>query len=163
MRRINYEEEIKESLAALVLLEKEQKQVRQRDRVRFVRYLKEGRVSSQVAAGALIGLQRRQSQHLWQQYASQGLAGLLSTRYKGGWAKLSCSQQARLLQRLDQDDIATQGQLRDWLKQEMQVTYSQPGISALLARLKVKLKTGRPVNVRKDKAGEAVFKKTSFN
>jgi transposase len=66
-----------------------------------------------------------------------------------------------MLQRLDQDDIATQGQT--WLEQEMGITYSQSGISVLLARLKVKLKTGRPVNVRKDKAGEVVFKKTSLS
>lgn len=161
MRRINYEAEIKESVAELLLQEKEQKQSRLRDRVRFIRYLKAGQAKTQPEAGALIGLQRRQSQQLWQQYRSQGLDELLSNGYKGGWAKLSSTQQARLLQRLDQDDIATQGQLRTWLEQEMGITYSQPGISVLLSRLKVKLKTGRPVNVRKDQAGEATFKKTS--
>lgn len=161
MRRINYEEAIKESVAELLVLEKAQKQARLRDRVRFVRYLKQGQVKTQAEAGGLIGLQRRQSQQLWQQYARQGLEGLLSTGYKGGWAKLSSMQQARLLQRLDQDDIATQGQLRAWLLQEMGISYSQPGISVLLSRLKVKLKTGRPVNVRKDQVGEATFKKTS--
>ncbi len=111
MRSINYKEEIKESVVDLLLLEKAQKQARLRDRVRFVRYLKEGQAKTQPAAGALIGLQRRQSQQLWQQYRSQGMAGLLTSGYKGGWAKLSSTQQARLLQRLDQDDIATQGQL----------------------------------------------------
>ncbi|KAA5549504.1 helix-turn-helix domain-containing protein [Adhaeribacter rhizoryzae] len=161
MRRINYEEAIKESVGELLILEKEQKQARLRDWVRFVRYLKAGQAKTQLQAGEMIGLQRRQSQQLWQQYAHHGLPGLLVLGYKGGWAKLSSTQQARLLQRLDQDDIATQGQLRDWLEQEMQVTYSQPGISVLLARLKVKLKTGRPVNVRKDVVGEAAFKKTS--
>ena len=43
----------------------------------------------------------------------------------------------------------------------MGVSYSQSGLSMLLARLKVRLKTGRPVHVRKDEAGEAAFKKTS--
>lgn len=161
MRKINYQEKIKESVAELVILEKAQKQARQRDRIRFVRYLKAGQAKTQPQAGAMIGLQRRQSQQLWQQYASQGLQSLVFTGYKGGWAKLSSTQQARMLQRLDQDDIATQGQT--WLEQEMGITYSQSGISVLLARLKVKLKTGRPVNVRKDKAGEVVFKKTSLS
>lgn len=161
MRRINYEAEIKESVAELLVLEKAQKQARLRDRVRFVRYLKQGQAKTQVEAGAMISLQRRQSQQLWQQYARQSLEGLLSTGYKGGWAKLSSMQQARLLQRLDQNDIATQGQLQDWLLQEMGISYSQSGISVLLSRLKVKLKTGRPVNVRKDVVGEATFKKTS--
>jgi transposase len=97
---------------------------------------------------------------LWKHYHSQGLDSLLSTAYKGSWAKLSSTQQARLLQRLDKDDISTQEQLLKWLREEMGIVYSQPGISVLLARLKVKLKTGRPVNVRKDEAGEAAFKKT---
>jgi transposase len=162
MRRINYNEVIRESVEELELLEKKQKQARLRDRVRFVRYLKEGQAKTQPEAGAMIGLQRRQSQQLWQVYRSQGLHGLVCTSYKGGWAKLSSTQQARLLQRLDQDDIATQGQLIDWLQQEMGIHYSQPGISVLLSRLKVKLKTGRPVNVRKDVVGEASFKKTSL-
>jgi len=160
MRKIDYKEVIQESLEELLQREKEQKQARMRDRVRFIRYLKEGQASTQSQAGALIGLQRRQSQQLWQKYSSEGLDALLSNPYKGSWAKLSSTQQARLLQRLDKDDIATQGQLIDWLQQEMGITYSQPGISMLLVRLKVKLKTGRPVNVRKDEAGEEVFKKT---
>ena len=42
----------------------------------------------------------------------------------------------------------------------MGITYSQSGLSCLLSRLKVKLKTGRPVHVRKDEAGEEAFKKT---
>lgn len=87
MRRINYEnyeETIKESVAELLVMEKEQKQARLRDRVRFVRYLKEGQAKTQPEAGAMIGLQRRQSQQIWQQYASQGLQGLVSTGYQGG-------------------------------------------------------------------------------
>lgn len=89
MRRINYLEEIKESVGELLNLEKEQKQARFGDRVRFIRYLKAGQAKTQPEAGAMIGLQRRQSQHLWQQYAKQGLAALLSTHYQGSWAKLS--------------------------------------------------------------------------
>ena len=73
MRRINDEEEIKESVAELVLLEKAQKQARLRDQVGFVRYLQAGQVKTQPQAGAMIGLQRRQNQQLWQQYAGQGL------------------------------------------------------------------------------------------
>jgi len=161
MRRINNQEAIKEPVAGLLIVEKDQKQARMRDRVRFIRYLKEGRAKTQPEA--MIELQRRQSQQLWQHYTRQGLHALLYTGYKGSWAKLSSTQHLRLLQRLDKDDIATQGQLRDWVQQEMGITYSQPGISVLLSRMKVKLKTGRPVNVRKDQAEEVAFKKTLYN
>ncbi|KAA5539111.1 hypothetical protein [Adhaeribacter rhizoryzae] len=69
MRRINYQEAIKKTVAELQELEKGQKQARLRDRVRFVRYLKAGQANTQPEAGAMIGLQRRYSQ----QYVSQGL------------------------------------------------------------------------------------------
>ena len=160
MAAINYQEIIKEEVEELLLLEKGQKQARLRDRVRFIRLLKEGSAQTQQQAGELVGLKLRQSQLLWKQYRSQGLCWLLENHCKGSWAKLDSQQQARLLQRLDQDDILTQKQLIHWLEQEMNIHYSQPGLSMLLSRLKVKLKTGRPVNVRKDEAGEVAFKKT---
>ncbi len=160
MSAINYREVIKEEVEVLKRLEKQQKDARLRDRVRFIRYLKEGSANSQPQAGAMVGLQRRRSQQLWKQYQEEGLSALLTTHYKGSWSKLGSQQQARLLQRLDQDDVFTQQQIIDWLKAEMGITYTQGGMSELLSRLKVKLKTGRPVNVRKDEAGERAFKKT---
>lgn len=161
MASIEYQELIKEEVVALLKIEKEQRQARIRDRVRFIRLLKEGTALTQQQAGELVGLKLRQSQLLWKQYRSQGLGCLLQTHHKGSWAKLDSQQQARLLQRLDSDDVCTQKQLIAWLEAEMGVSYSQSGLSMLLARLKVKLKTGRPVNVRKDEAGEVAFKKTS--
>jgi transposase len=160
MRIINYKEVIKESIEELWSIEKKQTNARLRDRIRFIRLLKEGTVTTQVEAGAIIGLKRRQSQKLWKLYKQEGLSFLLKTGYKGSWAKLDSVQQARLLQRLDRDDLSTQQQVIEWIKAEMSITYSQSGLSLLLARLKVKLKTGRPVNVRKDQAGEQSFKKT---
>lgn len=160
MAVINYREEIQETLEELLELEREQKHTRQRDRVRFLRLLKQGVAASQQQAGQMIGLKHRQSQMLWKSYKEAGLEKYISSNYKGSWAKLSSHQQARLLQRLDQDDISSQQQLIDWLLAETGIGYSQSGISCLLARLKVKLKTGRPVNVRKDEAGEEAFKKT---
>jgi transposase len=160
MRVINYQILIIESVEELLGVEKQQKDARSRDRVRFIRYLKEGQATSQPQAGEFIGLKRRTSQLLWQQYKQEGLCSLTISGYKGSWAKLSSVQQARLLQRLDADDITTQRQVIDWLKAEMGISYSQGGISALLARLKAKAKTGRPVNVRRDTAGEIAFKKT---
>jgi transposase len=163
MAVINYREEIQETIEELLKLERAQKQSRQRDRVRFLRFLKQGEATSQPQAGERIGLKRRQRQVLWKSYKEQGLQKYLTNNYKGSWSKLSSHQQARLLQRLDQDDISSQQQLIDWLKAEMGISYTQGGLSGLLARLKVKLKTGRPVNVRKDEAGQEAFKKTSIS
>jgi transposase len=160
MRRIKYEDQIKESVEQLLSVEQSQKQGRLRDRVRFVRFLKKGRATTQQKAGELVGISSRQSQKLWKLYRRQGLEALVLTHHKGSWPKLSSSEQARLLQRLDAGDMSTQGQLLEWLKQEMNISYTQGGLSGLLARMKVKLKTGRPVHLRKDVAGEAAFKKT---
>lgn len=160
MRIINYSEVITEEVEELKRLEKQQKDARLRDRVRFIRYLKEGRATSQPQAGEMVGLQRRRSQQLWKQYREAGLSALLTIHYKGSWAKLDSQQQARLLQRLDDDDLSTQQQIIDWLKAEMGITYTQGGISELLSRLKIKSKTGRPVSIRKDETGEKAFKKT---
>lgn len=160
MRQLNYKEEIGEPIEELWALEKAQSNSRLRDRVRFIRLLKEGQALTQPQAGEMVGLKRRQSQVLWKTYRMQGLAGLLTNHYQGSWAKLSSQQQARLLQRLDGDDIASQQQLIDWVQAETGIRYSQSGMSMLLSRLKVKLKTGRPVNVHKDVAGEMVFKKS---
>jgi transposase len=160
MSALNYREVIKEDVEELKSLEKQQKDARLRDRVRFIRLLKEGRATTQPQAGEMVGLKRRRSQQLWKQYQIEGLSSLLSTAYKGSWAKLDSQQQACLLQRLDQDDIFTQQQIIEWVQAEMGITYTQGGMSQLLSRLKVKLKTGRPVNERKDEAGAVAFKKT---
>jgi len=160
MAKINCRAQIQETLEQLLKLERSQKQSRQRDRVGFLRLLKQQEATSQQQASEMIGLKRRQSQMLWKNYKEQGLQKYLNNNYKGSWSKLSSAQQARLVQRLDQDDIPSPQQLIDWLKAETGMGYTQAGISGLLARLKVKLKTGRPVNVRKDQCGEASFKKT---
>lgn len=160
MRVIDYSQAIAEDVEELKKLEKQQQDARLRDRVRFLRFLKEGAATSQPQAGEMVGLKRRRSQQLWQQYRQEGLTALLTTHYKGSWGKLDSQQHARLLQRLDQDDVFTQQQIMDWLQVEMGITYTQGGLSDLLSRLKIKAKTGRPVNVRKDQMGEQAFKKT---
>ncbi len=132
-----------------------------KDSVRFIGYLKEGIAKSQIQAGSLIGLQSRQSHTLWKLYQQKGLEGLLQARKATHIGKLSSVEVSRLLQRLDQDDRMSQKQVKAYLAAEMGKVYTQPAIHYLFKRLKVKLKTGRPVNVRKDKAGEEAFKKNA--
>ena len=59
---MNYGELIKEGIAELQQLEKQQTNSKLKDRIRFLRYLKEGTAQTQAQAGALIGLKERQSQ-----------------------------------------------------------------------------------------------------
>jgi transposase len=157
--KIAYTSLIQETLSELQKLESNQKKSFYKDRVRFIRYLKEGTAKSQPKAGALIGLQERQSQHLWKLYRQRGMEGLLKEKKVTHLGKLSSVEYSRLLQRLDQDDMMSQKQLRAYLQNQMGKEYTQAGVHYLFKRLKVKLKTGRPVNVRKDHAGEEAFKK----
>lgn len=163
MRVLDYSNLIGESAEELLAVERMQEKATVRDSIRLIRYLKEGSVSTQVAAGQLVGLGRTQSQTYWCRYRQGGLAALLpKDRPRGRWSKLSTFQITRLRQRLSSHDMATQQQILDWLREEMGIEYTQGGLSMLLARLKIKLKTGRPSNVRKDRVGAESFKKTSI-
>jgi transposase len=158
---ISYREVIQESVETLQETEKRAKQSYIKDRVRFIRFLKEGTAKSQAQAGTLIGLKSRQSQNLWKLYQQKGIEGLLQARKATHVGKLSSVELSRLLQRLDQDDMMSQKQVKAYLQDQMGKAYTQPAIHYLFKRLKVKLKTGRPVHVRKDKAGEEAFKKNA--
>jgi len=160
-RNKDYPSLILESLEELQRLERVQKQSRTRDYVRFIRYLKEGSSTSQVSAGARIGLKARQSQVIWWRYSKEGLSALLSHPFSGTVGKLSYSQITRLQAFLRDASLPlTQQQIADWIKDSFGVEYGQSGISKLFQRLKIKLKTGRPSNIRKDEAGAEAFKKT---
>jgi transposase len=158
---IDYASLIVEDEMELERLAISQKSRQNTDRLRFLRYLKTGQASTQAAAGALIGLKPRQSAALWALYAKGGLPALM---IKGGprhWGKLDSTQISKVLQRLDGDQVKAQREVAAAIKDETGVSYTQPGIHFLFKRLGVKLKTGRPSNVRKDEAGAVDFKKNS--
>ncbi len=141
---MDYQVEISESSDYLRKLERATKDLKARDRVRFIRFLKIGKAMTQEQAGALIGLKVRQSQRLWKQYREEGVSKLCQNNYVGGQSKLSRAEQDQLRERLCDDDIGTLEQARVWLKQEFRVDYTLGGVSCLFQRMKVKLKTGRP-------------------
>jgi transposase len=159
---MNYQTEISESGDYLIELERATKDLKARDRVRFIRLLKTGRAATQKQAGVLIGLQVRQAQRLWEQYREQGLAVMCQNNYTGGMVKLDGTAQAGLKARLKQDDMQSLEQVRLYLEQEFGVGYTVSGISRLFKRLKVKLKTGRPANIKQDKEQMEEFAKKNI-
>lgn len=159
MRRNKYTLLISESAADLLALERSAKNSISRDRVRFIRLLKEGECTTQGQAGERIGLKLAQSQLIWRLYREQGIHALAERRGRRSWGKLDSRQISRLRTRLSGHDLYTQQQVIDWLEAETGVVYTQSGMCKLLQRLKIKLKTGRQVNVRKDEAGAVAFKK----
>ena len=145
---MKYADIITESTADLALLEKREKNVMRRDRIRFIRSLKSGEYRSQARAGAAIGLGERQSQRLWNSYVKGGIKELLSTYSDRWWGKLSSVQISQLRKFLLSDQAQTLADIQTYLDGNLGVKYTISGVSELCKRLKIKAKTGRPVNVR---------------
>lgn len=162
---MDYSSRITESATELKQLEVSQKLARNRDRVRFLRLLKDQTITSQRQAGAAINLGQRQSQRLWQIYTQQGIGGLLEKSYFPGFGKLSASQISQLQTWLRLDEAArrtvqTLTHIQTYIQRRWAIRYSLSGISKLCNRLKIKTKTGRPVNRRQNPADREAFKKT---
>ena len=158
---MNYALLITQSADELLVLEKRQSKAKLKDRLRFLRFLKEGTPKTQQQAGHLIALQERQSQNLWRSYRQKGLEGLLTYNNHGTVGHLSYSQVSQLRQFVDTDRAATLAQIQTFLLDSFGVRYSIGGLSLLCGRLQIKAKTGRPTYVRRDEAGAEIFKKTS--
>lgn len=158
---MNYQAVIKETLEELNKLEKETKDLKGRDRVRFLRLLKIGEATSQKQAGIMIGLQMRQSQRLWQKYQAVGLAEFIKSQYEGRRSKLNESEKSILAERLKKDDVMSLQQVKDYLADEFGVSYTIGGVSYIFKQMRVKLKTGRPSNINQVEVESQAFKKNS--
>lgn len=159
---MNYQTEIAETSDYLFKLERHTTDLKARDRVRFIRLLKTGKANTQKEAGLLIGLGARQSQRLWRQYRATGLSGMSHSRYKGTTGKFDQSSRAALEERLKADDIQTLEQARGCLSAEFCAQYTVGGISSLFKRMKIKLKTGRPQNIKQNAAAREDFAKKNI-
>ena len=74
--------------------------------------------------------------------------------------KLSSQEIARQPRYLAELGAPSLWQARDLIEQMFGVEYSESGVCGLFQRLKIKLKTARPANAKKDKAAAAEYKKT---
>jgi transposase len=157
---MNYSLLISEDVEFLQIQERLASKALVRDRIRFLRLLKTGQANTQSAAGLLIGIATRQSQRLWQTYREEGFSALLSTHYQHSFGKLSAHQLSLLLTFLRSDQASKLEDVQAFIASSFEVHYTLSGLSKLFTRLKIKYKTGRPSNVRKEAAQEEAFKKT---
>lgn len=158
---MNYPAAIKEKIEELNKLEKATKDLKGRDRVRFLRLLKSGEATSQQQAGRMIGLGIRQSQHLWDRYQTLGLGEFIKSRYQGRRSKSTKQEKQSLEERLKKDDLKSLQQGQEYLAQELGVNYTIGGVSYLFRQMKIKLKTGRPGNYQQNKTETEEFKKNT--
>lgn len=160
MTVIDYGKAISESVKLLLEREREQSKAFLRDRIRFLKLLKSGRCSTLKQAGQLISLSQRSSQRLWQLYQQGGLEAVLSYPYQGKPCRLSKEQMEQLKDYLSQDGVQFLHEAKTYMEQRFGLRYSISGLHRLFKRMKVKKKTGRPSNYRKDEKGAKAFKKT---
>lgn len=159
-KRINYQEQIKESSTELENLLKKASSSLIRDRLRYLLLLKTGKAKTQKEASAQINIGLRQGQRNWELYRTKGIVAYQKRAYGGRPSKLKESEEQELLERLKADDIQFLDEAVLYVSEQYGQTYTRSGMHRLFKRLKVKKKTGRPTNIRQDKEGLKHFKKT---
>ena len=162
MRSLDYNELIKESAAELRLLQRKVQRSVSLRRLAFLWLLKTGRCSSQAAAGAQIGIKLRASEKLWKRYAAEGITALLRPHGGGRPPKLSEAARNALQTELDGSRVATLKQACQFVAQNHSIRISRVAMHYYFKQQKIKKKTGRSSNIRKDEPGAEAFKKKSF-
>ena len=158
---IPYPSLIREDVRQLHAAEKAARDKARADRVRLLRFLKEGRVATVSQAAAVLGYRVRTVQRWWQCYRAGGLTALLARPPQRArteritpeaWAGLQAEMRAGQIGGLHEAQL--------YLRDTWHISYGIEAISKLFQRRKTKLKTGRP---RHRKAAspveQAAFKK----
>ena len=157
---MNYAELIAETIVELEQLEKAQKLVQFQKRIGFLIALKTQIARTQEKAGEAVGWKLRQSQKVWRLYREGGIEAVLRKPKRWGFGKLSSREIARLQNYLVEFGAADLSEVERICRQQFQVVYTRGGVGALCARLRIKLKTARPSNAKKNAAQAAADKKT---
>ena len=157
---MNYAQIITESEAELEELEAEQKLVQFQKRVWFLYLLKSGEAKTQATAGQMVGWKTRQSQKIWQLYRTGTMTEVLRKSERFSFGKLSSQEIARLQKYLAEFGADSLFEAVRLIEQMYGVEYTQSGVCKLFARLRIKLKTARPSNAKKDETAAAEYKKT---
>lgn len=161
-RSLSYNKQIKETIKTLKDLEKVQKELLYRDRVRYIRVLKTGEAKTQKEASALIGVSERQGQRNWSLYQKKGLKGLLAVLNKGGGqSKLGVKELEELKKDVLEKDVQFLHEAVTHVKEKYDKEYTVAGMHFVFKRLGIKKKTGRPSNIRQNKEELKAFKKNS--
>jgi transposase len=159
MRTINYKELIKESVEELVVIEKKENRGRTRDRIKLLRLLKSGQYSTLKEVSKVIGITYQSGKNLLNTYKIQRIEGVTKWKYKGKTPRVSYEQLTLALDWQTQAPMSLE-QARSKINQRFNVNYCVSGIWYLFNTYKIKLKTGRPRNYRKEEEKEEGFKKT---
>jgi transposase len=158
---ITYPLLIQEDIAQLQAAEKAARDKSRADRVRMLRFLKEGRVAGVSQAAEILDYSVRTVQRWWQCYREGGLAGLLAPAQRRGLAERITPEAWEGLQaEMRAGHIGGLHEAQVYLRDTWHIAYGIDAISKLFRRRKTKLKTGRPHHRKAaSPAEQAAFKK----
>ena len=110
---------------------------------------------------AAVGTEYRSVQRWVAWYRRGGLAEVRRHPMGGHGqpAWLTADQQAAVATEVATGRFRTAAEIRDWIAEEYQVTYTRAGIYGLLDRLRCAPKVPRPVHVKTDRAVQTAWKK----
>lgn len=160
MPRVAYAALISESVEELVAVERDLRGQPTQVRVRMLRYLKEGRITSLRASTELLGYSLAQLYRWWQRYRAEGLAGLLRVAPRphpqprltpAAWAGLEAEMKA--------GKAATLKDAQRYLADTWQIHYSLNGIWYHLQQRCSRKKTGRRRHAKADAKAQAAYKR----
>ena len=158
---ITYPLLIQEDIAQLQAVEKAVRDTTRADRVRMLRFLKEGRIAGVSQVAEVLGYSVRTVQRWWQCYREDGLAGLLAPAQRRGLAERITPEAWEGLQaEMRAGHIGGLHEAQVYLRDTWHIRYGIDAISKLFRRRKTKLKTGRPRHRKAvSPAEQAAFKK----
>ncbi len=159
MRVIDYQKLIKESVAELRKLEKEQTIARLLLRVQLLRLLKSGGFAEVKKVSEFLGISPKHGYELWKRYREKKMQGYLTMDYKPKQPKLDKQQEAKLLKRAGKG-FQTQQAAIEYIEREFSIKYAQQGISSMFQRLQIKSKAARPFNIKADQEQQSAYKKS---
>jgi transposase len=157
---MDYNALISETEDELKELEKRQKLVQFQKRIHFLWCLKSGAAQTQQLAGEQVGWKLRYSQSMWKLYRDGGITKLADVPRRYRLAKLSSCEIARLQSYLREFGASSLDEMGNYIRTAFGVSYTRGGLSLFCRRMRIKLKTARPSNERKDEAQVAAYKKT---
>ena len=152
---------IQEDVAQLQAAEKAARDKTRADRVRLLRFFKEGRAASVSQAAEVLGYRVRTVQRWWQSYREGGLAALLAPpQRRGATERITPEAWAGLQAEMRAGHIGGLHEAQLYLRDTWHIAYGIDAISKLFRRRKTKLKTGRPRHRQAaSPADQAAFKK----
>jgi transposase len=157
--RIDYRQAITESEVELAALEQHLRGRRTGVRVRLLRLLKGGQVSSLRAAAPLLGYRQRQLQTWWGLYKRGGLEALTHEKPRPGKSsRLTAAAYRGLEQQMAAGRVATLRNAQAYLLREWGIEYrSLNGVWGQLHKRRAKPKTGRRRHAKADLAAQEEY------